>query len=158
MAPSQTILLVDDDGGDVELILAALEGCQVAEELAITRDGVAALDYLYRRGAFAMRPPGHPCVVLLDLKMPRVNGMEVLRQVKADPGLAVIPIVMLTSSAQVRDISAAYRLGANAYVVKPVGFDQFVETITHIATFWLQHNQPPVSDETSSIRKGLSRE
>jgi CheY-like chemotaxis protein len=146
MPECRTILLVDDDGGDVELILAALEDCHVAEEVVIAGDGVVALDYLYRRDAFATRPPGHPCVVLLDLKMPRVDGMEVLRQVKMDPLLAAIPIVVLTSSAQPRDIAEAYRLGANAYVVKPVEFDRFVKAINHIAAFWLQLNQTGEQD------------
>ena len=147
MEEKRTILLVDDDARDVELVLEALQGCHVPKEVAVARDGAAALDYLYRRGAFAARPPGLPCVVLLDLKMPRVDGMEVLRQVKTDPLLAIVPVVMLTSSAQARDIEAAYRLGANAYVVKPVDFDLFVKAINTIAAFWVQLNQSPVRDE-----------
>lgn len=147
MERRRTILLVDDDARDVELILEALQGCHVPKEVAVARDGAAALDYLHRRGAFAARPPGLPCVVLLDLKMPRVDGMEVLRQVKTDPRLAIVPIVVFTSSAQARDIEAAYRLGANAYVVKPVDFDLFVKAIDSIAAFWVQLNQPSVRDE-----------
>ena len=116
---AKEILLAEDDPRDIELTLAALEEHNLANKVVVARDGVEALDYLYRRGQFAGRPAGHPVVVLLDLKMPKVDGLEVLRQVKDDPLLKTIPIVVLTSSRQDQDIVESYRLGVNAYVVKP---------------------------------------
>ena len=137
------ILLVEDSPYDVELILTALAENHVANEVVITRDGEEALDYLYRRGAFEQRPDCNPAVVLLDLKMPKVNGLEVLKQIKADPALKAIPVVMLTSSREERDLVSSYRLGANAYVVKPVDFSEFLEALSQVGRFWGVLNQPP---------------
>src|SRR5690348_3758126 len=127
-AKVKRILLVEDSEHDLELTLAALEAHNVANEVEIARDGAEALDYLYRRGAFAARTSDPPVVILLDLKMPRVNGLEVLRQIKADPDLKKIPVVMLTSSREEQDLVRSYELGVNAYVVKPVNFGQFMDS------------------------------
>ena len=140
---AKKILLAEDDPKDVELTLAALAEHNLANEVVVARDGAEALDYLYRRGQFADRPTGHPVVVLLDLKMPKVDGLEVLRQVKSDPALKAIPIVVLTSSRQDQDIVESYNLGVNGYVVKPVAFDRFVEVVKRIGLFWVLTNQVP---------------
>jgi CheY-like chemotaxis protein len=140
------ILLVEDDPKDIELTLAALAEHKLANEVAVTRDGVEALDYLYRRGAFAQRPPGHPVVILLDLKMPRLDGPRFLSKIKTDEQLRLIPVVVLTSSRESMDLQECYRLGANAYVVKPVRFTEFVEAVKEIGMFWVLINQPPLSD------------
>ena len=137
------LLLVDDSPQDTELILDALEEFRVANEIVCLRDGVEALDYLYRRQDFAGRPEGHPSVVLLDLKMPRVDGLEVLRQVKGDPELKRIPIVVMTSSREEKDLLRSYELGVNAYVVKPLDFSQFTEAIRAVGAFWGVVNHPP---------------
>lgn len=137
------ILLADDDANDVKLTLAALARHKLANEVEVVRDGAEALDYLYRRGAHAQRPPGHPVFVLLDLKMPKVDGIEVLRQIKSDPELRVVPVVMLTSSREERDLTASYKLGVNAYVVKPVDFAAFMEAVSEIGVFWAAINEPP---------------
>jgi two-component system response regulator len=121
------ILLVDDSPRDTELALAALQSHNLANEVFSLRDGVEALDYLYRRGEFSDRPSGDPAVILLDLKMPKVDGIEVLRQIKGDPALKRIPVVMMTSSREEQDVLNSYELGVNAYVVKPVKFPAFVE-------------------------------
>jgi CheY-like chemotaxis protein len=139
----KTILLVEDDPRDVELTLTALEEYNLANKVVVVRDGTEALDYLHRRGKYADRPIGHPVVVLLDLKMPKVDGLEVLRQVKGDPVLKIIPIVVLTSSRQDRDIVESYDLGVNAYVVKPVAFDEFMSAIKQVGLFWVLINEPP---------------
>lgn len=145
---TKKILLAEDDPRDVELTLAALEEHNLANEVVVARDGAEALDYLYRRGQFAGRPAGHPVVVLLDLKMPKVDGLEVLRQVKSDPALKTIPIVVLTSSLQDQDIVESYNLGVNAYVVKPVAFDEFVDVVKQLGLFWVLTNQvPPVTTD-----------
>lgn len=150
MPVTPRILLVEDDVYDIEMLLSALPGGSATQDVAVVGDGAEALDYMHRRGAFAARAPGHPAMVLLDLKMPRVDGLEVLRQLKTDPVLAAIPVVVFTSSRQRGDIDAAYRLGANAYVVKPVTFDEFTRTIADIAAFWLRTNQPPECDAPTS--------
>jgi CheY-like chemotaxis protein len=137
------ILLVEDNPHDVELTLGALEANNLANEVVVARDGAEALDYLFRRGSHAGRGPGDPVVVMLDLKMPRVDGLEVLRQVKSDPGLRALPIVMLTSSKEERDLVESYRLGVNAYVVKPVDFGQFAAAIREIGVFWAVLNVTP---------------
>lgn len=137
------ILLVDDSSRDTELALAALEEYRLANEVITLRDGVEALDFLYRRGAFADRPNGEPAVVLLDLKMPKVDGMEVLRQMKADPALKLIPVVMMTSSREEQDLINSYELGVNAYVVKPVNFREFMEAVKNVGVFWGLFNEPP---------------
>jgi CheY-like chemotaxis protein len=137
------ILLAEDSVHDVELTLAALAANQLANEVAVVRDGGEALDYLYRRGQFQDEPGELPAVLLLDLKMPKVDGLEVLRRIRQDPRLAVLPVVMLTSSREERDIVESYRLGVNAYVVKPVGFEEFVRAVRHLGLFWAVLNEPP---------------
>ena len=137
------ILYAEDSPADVELTLAALEENHLANEVVAVNDGVEALDYLYRRGEFAAREAGNPAVVLLDLKMPRMDGLEVLRQVKSDPDLRTIPVVIMTSSREERDVVESYRLGVNAYVVKPVDFDQFAAAVKEVGMFWAVVNEPP---------------
>ena len=143
MTDLNRILLVEDSAQDVELTLAALQDHKLANEVVVARDGADALDFLFRRGEHAGRGPDNPVVILLDLKMPRVDGLEVLRQVKADPKLRAIPVVMLTSSREENDLIESYRLGVNAYVVKPVDFQQFVEAIRRTGIFWAVVNQTP---------------
>jgi CheY-like chemotaxis protein len=137
------ILLVDDSAYDIELALEALSQYNLANEVVTARDGAEALDYLYCRKKFADRPPGNPVVVMLDLKMPRVDGLEVLRQIKGDPKLGIIPVVVMTSSKQDQDLINSYGLGVNAYVVKPVDFQQFTEAIKLVGKFWAVLNEPP---------------
>ena len=143
MKELKRILLVEDDPKDVELTLAALSEHNLANEVAVARDGVEALDYLYRRGSFAQRPSGNPVVIMLDLKMPRVDGVQVLQQIKADEQLRLVPVVVLTSSRESMDLKACYQLGVNAYVVKPVRFVEFVEAVKQTGAFWALINQPP---------------
>jgi len=138
------ILLVEDNAKDIELSLAAFEEQKLANEVVVTRNGAEALDYLYRRGPFAARPEGQPAVVLLDLKMPKVDGMEVLRQVKSDPNLKTLPIVMLTSSREEKDLVRSYQLGVNAYVVKPIDFRQLLDAVKQLGLFWAVLNEAPV--------------
>jgi CheY-like chemotaxis protein len=140
------ILLVDDSPRDRELALDALREYHLVNEVVALRDGAEALDYLYRRGEFAQRTDGDPAVVLLDLKMPKVDGLEVLRQVKADPQLKVIPVVMMTSSREDQDLVNSYRLGVNAYVVKPLNFHEFIDAIKVLGAFWLVLNEPARPD------------
>jgi CheY-like chemotaxis protein len=137
------ILLVEDSLNDIELTLAALQQNNVANEVIVARHGGEALDYLYRRGKYKDHPPVLPVVVFLDLKMPKVDGMEVLRKVKSDENLKTIPIVILTSSREEVDLVKTYQLGVNAYVVKPVGFDQFTDAIRQAGVFWAVVNEPP---------------
>lgn len=137
------ILLVEDSANDVELILAALEENCLANEVVVVRDGEEALDYLYRRGVFRLRREGTPVVVLLDLKLPKVDGLEVLAQLKSDPELRRVPVVILTSSREEQDLLNSYNLGTNAYVVKPVDFHEFVDAIKGLGLFWAIVNQPP---------------
>jgi CheY-like chemotaxis protein len=137
------ILLVEDSANDIDLTLAALEEHHLANEVVVARDGVEALDYLFARGAYANREPGLPAVLLLDIKMPKLTGLEVLQQMKADPILKSVPVVMLTSSREEPDLEAAYALGANAYVVKPVDFNQFVAAVSQLGVFWAVLNEPP---------------
>ena len=137
------ILLVEDNLNDIELTTAALKQNHLLNDIVVTRHGGEALDYLYRRGAFQDREGGNPIVVLLDLKMPKVDGLEVLRQLKGDPSMKRIPVVMLTSSRQETDLVKSYDLGTNAYVVKPVGFDQFADAIRQLGIFWAVLNEPP---------------
>jgi len=138
------ILLAEDNPKDVELSMAALEEHNLANEVVAVRNGAEALDYLYRRGSFASRPEGIPAVVLLDLKMPKVDGMEVLRQIKGDERLKVIPIVILTSSREEQDLVRSYKLGVNAYVVKPIDFQQLIDAVKQLGLFWAVLNEPPV--------------
>jgi CheY-like chemotaxis protein len=144
MSQIKRILLVEDNARDVELSLAAFEEQNLANEVVVARNGAEALDYLYRRGQFATRPEGQPAVVLLDLKMPKVDGMEVLRQVKSDPTLKTLPIVMLTSSREESDLVKSYQLGVNGYVVKPIDFHQLVDAVKQLGLFWAVLNEPPV--------------
>jgi CheY-like chemotaxis protein len=137
------ILLVEDDPKDVELTLTALEDYNLANEVVVTRDGEEALDYLYRRGAFTERANGNPAVILLDLKLPKVDGLEVLQQIKSDEKLKLVPVVVLTSSREEKDMVASYTLGVNAYVVKPVDFHEFVNAIRELGVFWAIVNAPP---------------
>ena len=137
------ILLAEDSDADVELTLEALSQHRLANEVVVVRDGAQALDYLFRRGEYAGRPEGNPAVVLLDLKMPKLDGLQVLRQVKADASLRAIPIVMLTSSREEQDLVESYRLGVNAYVVKPVDFGRFVDAVKQVGMFWAVVNEPP---------------
>ncbi len=127
----------------MELTLAALSRCQLANEIVVARDGAEALDWIYRQGEFAERPPGDPAVVLLDLKLPKVDGLQVLQQVKSDPQQRQIPIVMLTSSREERDLVRSYQSGVNAFVVKPVNFRDFFEAIQDLGVFWGILNVPP---------------
>jgi CheY-like chemotaxis protein len=143
MAKPAKILLVEDDSYDVELTLSALKGNHIANRIDAVRDGEEALDYLFRRGAYQAREAGEPAVVLLDLKLPKVSGLEVLKQVKADPKLRVAPIVVLTSSREEQDLVRSYNLGTNAYVVKPVDFTQFIEAVRDLGLFWAVLNEPP---------------
>lgn len=137
------ILLVEDDPNDVELTLTALDENHLANDVVVARDGEEALDYLCRRGTYASREARNPSVVLLDLKLPKVDGLEVLKRIKDDPDLKKVPVVMLTSSHEEQDLVRSYDLGVNAYVVKPVGFDSFIEAIKEVGLFWGIVNQPP---------------
>ena len=137
------ILLVEDDKRDLELTLVALERSQLANEVIVVRDGAQALDYLLREGDFKDRAEGNPAVVLLDLKLPKVNGLEVLQTVRNTEPLRSVPVVMLTSSHEESDVLRSYQLGVNAYVVKPVEFKQFVEAIADLGIFWAVLNEPP---------------
>jgi CheY-like chemotaxis protein len=143
MSPFKRILLVEDNSKDVELTLIALEESNLANEVFVLRNGVEALDYLLRQGQFANRPDGLPAVVLLDLKMPKVDGLEVLRQMKGHPELKHVPVVMMTSSREEQDLVRSYQLGVNAYVVKPVDFQQFVDSVKQLGLFWAVINEPP---------------
>jgi CheY-like chemotaxis protein len=143
------ILMVEDDPKDVELTMTALEGYNLANEVIVTRDGEEALDYLYRRGNYTARSSDHPAVILLDLKLPKIDGLEVLRQVKSDDNLKMIPVVVLTSSHEEKDLVSSYKLGVNAYVVKPVDFHEFVNAIKELGVFWAIINAAP----PGSVRK-----
>src|SRR5579863_10125646 len=149
MSTLARILMVEDDPKDVELSLTALDEYNLANEVIVTHDGEEALDYLYYRGNFATRPNGNPAVLLLDLKLPKVDGLEVLKQIKSDATLSMIPVVVLTSSHEEKDMVASYKLGVNAYVVKPVDFHEFVNAIKELGVFWAVINEPP----PGSIRK-----
>lgn len=143
MAKPGKILLVEDDPNDVELTLTALTENHLTNEIVVVRDGAEALDYLYQRGAYASREAGNPAVILLDLKLPKVDGLEVLKRVKADPDLRTVPVVMLTSSREEQDLVESYNSGSNAYVVKPVGFGEFGEAVKELGLFWAVINEPP---------------
>lgn len=143
MAPLKRILLAEDNDRDLELTLAALDEHNLANEVVVARDGAEALDYLHCRGKFAGHANGLPVVVLLDLKMPKVDGLEVLSAMRADPQLKSVPVVMITSSREEQDMIRSYELGVNAYVVKPVDFQKFVESIKQVGFFWAIINEPP---------------
>jgi two-component system response regulator len=137
------LLLVEDSPRDAELILDALAAQHLANEVVHVRDGAEALDYLFRRGTFADRSDGEPALILLDLKMPKVDGMEVLRQIKANVTLRVIPVVMMTSSREEQDLMRSYQLGVNAYVVKPLKFSDFIDAVKQVGAFWAILNESP---------------
>jgi len=143
MPKIKRILLAEDNENDVELTLNALLESRLSNEVEVVRDGAEALDYMYKRGKYAGGWDCLPCVILLDLKMPRVDGLEVLRQIKSDPALRHVPVVMLTSSREEKDLVMSYDLGVNAFVVKPVDFDQFVHAIRALGMFWAIVNEPP---------------
>lgn len=146
------ILLVEDDKRDLELTLVALERSQLANEVVVVRDGALALEYLRREGSYADRTAGNPAVILLDLKLPKVNGLEVLQVVRNTPELRSIPVVMLTSSQEESDVLRSYELGVNAYVVKPVEFKAFVTAIADLGVFWAVLNEPPPGSLKASRR------
>ena len=137
------ILLVEDDPKDIDLTLAALGEYKLANEVIVVRDGVEALDYLHTKGNYRSRARENPAVVLLDLKLPKVDGLEVLREIRSDERLKLIPVVVLTSSREDRDMVASYKLGVNAYVVKPVDFHEFVNAVKDLGVFWAVINEPP---------------
>jgi len=139
----KTILLAEDNMNDVELTLLALSEYNLANEIVVVSDGVEVMDYLRLQGRFSGRAPGNPVVILLDLKMPRMDGLEVLREVKSDPSLKIIPVVMITSSREEQDLVQSYSLGVNAYVVKPVEFNQFIDAIKQVGAFWALLNENP---------------
>ncbi len=143
MAGLKPILLVEDNPNDIELTLAALESSQLANEIIICRDGAEALDFIFRRGLHEKRQAQDPAVVLLDLKLPKVDGLEVLAKIKGDSDTRGIPVVMLTSSREETDVVRSYNLGVNAFVVKPVAFDEFFAAIKEIGVFWALLNEPP---------------
>jgi CheY-like chemotaxis protein len=143
------ILMVEDDPKDVELTLTALQDYNLTNEVVIARDGEEALDYLFCRGAYQMRTSENPAVLLLDLKLPKIDGLEVLQRIKSEEKLRMIPVVVLTSSREERDMVASYKLGVNAYVVKPVDFHEFVNAIKELGVFWAIINEPPLG----SVRK-----
>lgn len=139
----KTILLAEDNQNDVDLTLMALADYNVANKIIVVNDGVETLEYLRMQGRFVDRKPGYPVVILLDLKMPRMDGLEVLREIKEDPLLKIIPVVIITSSREEQDLVESYRLGVNAYVVKPVEFKTFVEAIRQLGAFWAVLNEMP---------------
>jgi CheY-like chemotaxis protein len=139
----KSILLAEDNANDIELTMNALAAHRLANDVIVARDGEEALDYLYHRGSFAARPNGNPAVILLDIKMPKVDGLEVLRTIKSDAKLKYIPVVMLTSSREEYDLAESYKLGVNAYVVKPVDFSEFMEAVSKLGVFWAMINEPP---------------
>ncbi len=140
---TKKILLVEDNMNDVELTLAALGEHHLSNRVNVVRDGVEAINYLYKRGLYSDRVDGNPLVILLDLKMPRLDGLEVLKRVKGDESLKSIPVVMLTSSREEQDVVESYKLGVNAYVVKPVAFNAFVNVVKQLGLFWVLINEPP---------------
>ncbi len=145
------LLLVEDSPRDAELILDALDSNHLANEVVHVRDGAEAVEYLYRRGAFATRLEGHPALILLDLKLPKVDGLEVLRQIKGDPALKMIPVVMMTSSREEQDLLTSYQLGANAYVVKPMKFQDFVAAVKQVGVFWAVVNELPPRSAVADV-------
>src|ERR1700694_5360161 len=152
MATLGRILMVEDDPKDVELSLTALDEYNLANEVVVAHNGAEALDYLYCRGPFATRPNENPAVLLLDLKLPKVDGLEVLKQIRSDETLKLIPVVVLTSSREENDMVASYKLGVNAYVVKPVDFHEFVNAVKELGVFWAVINEPPPGSRRKTSR------
>lgn len=153
MTDLKRILLAEDNPNDVELTLSAFEELNLANEVVVVNDGAKALDYLRKEGEFKGRDSNNPAVVLLDLKMPKVDGLEVLRQMKSDAALKQVPVVILTSSREEKDLVESYKLGVNAYVVKPVNFQEFIPAVKELGVFWAIINEPP----PGSIRKKSGR-
>jgi CheY-like chemotaxis protein len=147
MTELQPILLAEDSPEDIELMLEALSQQNLANRVVVVHDGVEALDYLRHQGAYADRESGDPVVTILDIKMPRKDGLQVLREIRSDPELKMAPVVVLTSSREQRDLITSYELGVNAYVVKPIEFTQFIDAVKEIGVFWALINQPPVMDK-----------
>ena len=143
MVELRTILLAEDNPKDVELTLEAMAENNLANQVVVVKDGVEALEYLRQEGKYKLRKAGHPCVILLDIKMPRLDGIEVLRNIRSDDALKIIPVVILTSSRDKKDLINTYELGVNAYVVKPISFLQFIEAVKHTGTFWAIINELP---------------
>ena len=145
----RTILLAEDNPKDVELTLEALSEHNLANQVTVVKDGVEAMEYLRREGKFQLRSPGNPAVFLLDIKMPRMDGLEVLRAVREDAALKMLPVVILTSSREEQDLIRSYELGVNAYVVKPVDFSDFIQAVKELGVFWAVINEPPPEGESS---------
>jgi len=143
MPELRQILFAEDNPKDVELTLEALADNNLANRVEVVRDGVEAMEYLRREGKYKLRSPGNPAVAILDIKMPRMDGLEVLRAIRSDPALKMIPVVMLTSSREEQDLIRSYELGINAYVVKPVKFSEFIEAVKHLGVFWAILNERP---------------
>jgi len=153
----KNILLVEDDPQDVELTLKALEEHGLANRVAVVDNGAEALDYLYCQGKFENRPAGNPIVVLLDNKMPQLDGLEVLKAIKTDVRLKTIPVVVLTSSGETLDLIEFYKHGANAYVVKPVDFSEFMKAVTQLGVFWAAVNEPPPTTRGKETENQIAR-
>jgi len=145
------ILLVEDNPNDEEMTLEAFAECRLANEVVVVRDGQEALDYLLHQGDYADRQCGSPAAILLDLKLPKINGMEVLRRIKGNPELKTIPVVIMTSSREERDVDEGYELGVNAYVVKPVDFPSFAKAVKDLGVFWALINHPPLGSVSRSV-------
>jgi CheY-like chemotaxis protein len=156
MSLLKPILLVEDNPRDLELTLVALSRSQLANEVVVARDGVEALDYLRCEGQYAGRPKGNPAVVMLDLKLPRVDGMQVLEAIKQDEELRNMPVVVLTSSREEKDLLKSYKLGVNAYVVKPVDFREFIEAVRDLGVFWAVLNEPPPGSLRPALKSRAS--
>lgn len=139
----QSVLLVEDSEPDIELTLSALQENHIANPIAVVRDGAEALDYLHRRGSYAARPDENPMAIILDLKLPKVSGLQVLREIKSDQHLKTVPVIVLSSSREEPDLRECYALGTNAYVVKPVEFEQFITAVKNLGLFWAMINEPP---------------
>ena len=143
----RTVLFVEDNQKDVELALEMLSQRILIKDIIVARDGQHALDFLYSAGLHTAREPGNPILIMLDIKLPKINGLEVLRRVKADPALKNIPIIMFTGSAEDSDLETSYALGANGYVVKPIDFSEYAQALKSISSFWTQTNEPPHDSE-----------
>ena len=143
----KTILLAEDNSKDVELTIEAMAENNLGNQVIIVKDGIETMEYLRREGKYKLRNAGNPCVILLDIKMPRMDGIEVLRSVRGDDKLKKIPVVMITSSREERDLIKTYELGVNAYVVKPVSFQQFIDAVKQIGSFWAVLNELPLEEE-----------
>jgi two-component system response regulator len=150
---SAEILLVEDNPNDVELILHVFQWCNLGDKIHVAWDGEEALDYLFKKGSNDKKPAGRPKVILLDLKLPKIDGLDVLKKIKGENATRSIPVVVFTSSREERDIVESYNLGVNSYIVKPVQFDEFANIIRELGLYWQVINQPPV--DTSKTNKNL---